>query len=259
MTQLNEAAGLSVSNMTGTLTAVVHDLSTRVSDLGQQMASTMESSAQQATGAAHEVIAQAGTWSARQTEQLAELFDRHQVHLSQVDETRSTLETTLSQFREALGQYAAVTADLRRIATEMNGVASAAATATKSMKEAGDTVQRVVSLTERQVERLAESFREQDATWQTMQGNLRQYQQVFGQVESTASHLFVQIDQNLRQYREVVRQGFEEVIQLADEHFKSAAQHLGGSVDELDDTLQHLTEILEQARHGGDGDDRDRG
>jgi len=258
MTQLNEAAGLSVTNMTDALTAVVHDLSTRVSELGQQMASTVVSSAQQATGAANDVITHASTWSAQQTEQLAELLERHQVHLGQVEETRSTLDTTLSRFREALGQYTAVTADLRRIATEMNGAASAAATATKSMTEAGETVQRVVSLTEKQVERLAESLREQDATWQTMHGNLRQYQQVFGQVENTASHLFMQIDQNLRQYREVVRQGFEEVIKLADEHFKSAAQHLGGSVGELDDTLQHLTEILEQVRHSGDSDDRHR-
>ncbi len=95
------------------------------------------------------------------------------------------------------------------------------------MKDAGEIVQRVVGLTEKQMERLAEAYRQQDEVWQRMQGNLRQYQQIFGQVENTASHLCMQIDQSLHSYREVVRQGFEEVVQLADDHFKNASKRLG--------------------------------
>lgn len=68
----------------------------------------------------------------------------------------------------------------------------------------------------------------------------------------------MQIDQILHSYREVVRQGFEEVVQLADDHFKNATKHLGGSIEELDEALQHLTELLEQARHDGGSHDRDQ-
>jgi prophage DNA circulation protein len=124
------------------------------------------------------------------------------------------------------------------------------------MKEAAEIAQRVVALTEKQVERLAEAYRQQDEVWRRMQGNLRQYQQVFGQVENTASHLFMQIDQSLHSYREVDRQGFEEVVQLADDHFKNVAKRLGGSIEELDEALQHLTKLLEQARHDGGSHDR---
>jgi hypothetical protein len=66
-------------------------------------------------------------------------------------------------------------------------------------------VQRQDALTGSLVERLAEAHRQQDEVWQRMQGNLRQYQQIFGQVENTASHLFMQIDQSLHSYREVVK------------------------------------------------------
>jgi methyl-accepting chemotaxis protein len=138
----------------------------------------------------------------------------------------------------------------------MKAVATAAAT--QSMKDAGEIVQRVVDLTEKQVERLAEAYRQQDEVWQRMQGTLRQYQQIFGQVENTASHLFMQIDQSLHSYREVVRQGFEEVVQPAGDHFKNATKRLGGSIEELDEALQHLTELLEQARHDGGSHDRDQ-
>jgi hypothetical protein len=251
MAQLGESAGLSATNMTAALTAVVHDLSSKVSELGQRMAHTVAESAQQATGAAHTVIEQATAWSARHSDQVTELLEQHQAHLGRVEEVRSTLDTTLVRLQDALGQYTAVTGDLRRISTEMRTVATAAATATQSMKDAGEIVQRVVGLTEKQVERLAEAHRQQDEVWQRMQGNLRQYQQIFGQVENTASHLFMQIDQSLHSYREVVRQGFEEVVQLADDHFKNASKRLGGSIEELDEALQHLTELLEQARRDG--------
>jgi hypothetical protein len=162
MAQLNESAGLSVTNTTAALTAVVYDLSTKVSELGERLAHTVAESAQRATGAANTVIEQAHTWSARHTDQLAELLERHQAHVGRVEEIRGTLDTTLARFRDALGQHTAVTGDLRRISTEMNAVATAAATATQSMKDAGEIVQRVVGLTEKQVERLAEAYRQQD-------------------------------------------------------------------------------------------------
>jgi hypothetical protein len=258
MAQLHESAGLSVTNMTAALTAVVHDLSTKVDELGQRMAGAVADSAQQATGAAHIILERANAWSASNTEQLAELLARHRSHVRQVEDVRDTLDTTLVRLREALGHYTAVTADLKSTATDLKAVAVAAAAATKSMKEASETAQRVVSLTEKQADRLAESLRHQDEAWQKMQGSLRQYQQVFGQVETAASQLFMQIDHSLHNYREVVKQGFEEVVQVADGHFKNAVQHLGASIGDLDEALQYLNEILEQARLGGGSHERKR-
>jgi hypothetical protein len=117
MAQLNESAGLSVTNMTAALTAVVHDLSTKVSELGQRMAHTVAESAQQATGAANTVIVQANAWSARHTDQVAELLEQHQAHLGRVEEIRGTLDATLARFQDALGQ---VHRRHRRFATHFN-------------------------------------------------------------------------------------------------------------------------------------------
>ena len=65
MTQLNQSAGTSVSNMSATLTAVVHDLSTKVGNLGNEVSNVMRQSSADATGAAREVIERASSWSAR--------------------------------------------------------------------------------------------------------------------------------------------------------------------------------------------------
>jgi flagellar biosynthesis chaperone FliJ len=256
MSQLNDTAGVSVAQMAGALTAVVHDLSAKVSDLGERMAGAVATSAQQASGAAATVIERANAWSASNTEQLSELLARHRAHMRQVDELRDNLDATLVGVRDILRHYTTLTADLRAASADLKSVATAAAAATQAMKEATDTVQRLVGIAERQAERMAEAYRQQDDVWQRMQSGLRQYQQIFAQVEQAAGQLFVQIDQSLHAYREAVRKGFEDVVQAADGQFKHAVQRLGASIDDLDDTLQHLNEILDEARRHGADDER---
>ena len=88
MTQLHETAGSSVHGMATALTAVVHDLRTKVTELGQQMSSAMVESAGRATGAASTVIQQADNWSRQSAEQLAQLLERYQSQLDQVEALR---------------------------------------------------------------------------------------------------------------------------------------------------------------------------
>ena len=251
MTQLNETAGSSVNIMTAALTAVVHDLSTKVTDLGRQMSSTMTESAGLATGAANAVIQQADNWSRQSAEQLARLLERHESQLNQVQDLRSALDGTVGQFKDALSQYKAVTSDLDRVSQKVSAIATSATGAAKSMQDTSDSMQRVAGLAATQIDRLTEVNRRQEDIWQQIQGSMRQYQQVFGQVENTASDLLTQIGEHLNNYRETVRQGYEELIKMSDEHIGNAVSRLGGSIKDLDEYLQDLNEILEKSSRDG--------
>jgi hypothetical protein len=102
MTQMHQATDTSVNHITTTLTAVVHDLSTRVTELGQQMSQTVTASAGEATGMARAVIERADQWSTRSTEQLAQLLEKHHSQLDRVQNVQHILDATLAQFRETL-------------------------------------------------------------------------------------------------------------------------------------------------------------
>jgi len=228
MTQLHETAGSSVNTMTVALTAVVSDLSTKVTDLGQQLTSTMMESAGMATGAASTVVQQADNWARQSAEQLARLLERHESQLNQVQDLRAALDVTLGQFQGALSQYKAVTSDLDRVSRQVSAIATSATGAAKSMQDTSDSMQRLAGLAATQIDRLAEVNRSQEEIWQQIQGSMLQYQQVFGQVENTASDLLTQIGEHLNNYRGTVRQGYEELIKLSDEHIGSAVRLLGG-------------------------------
>jgi hypothetical protein len=253
MSQMNETAGSSVTRMASTLTAVVHDLSHKVEELGQSMATTMQENTEKATSAASVVVQQAGTWSAKSAEQLEQLIQQHQSHLQNVKDVETALLSALALFNDSLGQYSALNGDLRIIAGEVSATATAAAGATRTMQEAQKAVEQVAAFAASQLAKLEEGNRSQRQVWESISKSMEQYKNVFLQTEKAGAELLNQLSQNLRSHMDVTRQGYEHLIVAADNHFSNATQKLGASVNELDEHLQDLTEFLERMTKTNDG------
>jgi len=247
MTQLNETAGISVSRMAATLTAVVHDLSSRMAEMSDKMTNTVIDSAGLATGAANEVIAKADQWSANSSQQLAKLLDTHHAHLETVKGLRDDLEMTMVGFRASLEEYSNVTSGLRELVANAGAAATSLGGIAKSLKDTHVSVERVVAMSATQVEHLSQANKAQDQTWQRIKSALEQYEQLFRRVETDASKLLQQITEHLAHYTATSRNGLEHVVKIADEHFANATKRLGSSVSDLDDVLQDLIEGL--AKH----------
>jgi hypothetical protein len=237
MTQMHQATDTSVNHITTTLTAVVHDLSTQVMELGQQMSQTVTASAGEATGAARDVIETAGQWSTRSAEQLAQLLEKHHSQLDRVQDVQGTLDATLVQFKGTLTEYATVTRHLSQIATQTSAMVTAAAGSTKAIQEAREAIEHGAQLAASQVDR-----------FKTIVDNMQHYEAIFKRVEDAAGKLFGQIDQHLRNYQETTQDGFNNLTSTANDLFANASSRLGKTVDELDEHLQDLTEILGRIR-----------
>jgi flagellar motor protein MotB len=182
MTQMHQATDTSVNHITTTLTAVVHDLSTRVTELGQQMSQTVTASAGEATGMARAVIERADQWSTRSTEQLAQLLEKHHSQLDRVQKVQGTLDATLGQFRGTLSEYTAVTRNFSQIVTQTSTMVAATTGSTKDIQEAGKAIERVAQQAAAQVE----SFKE-------IIGSMQHYEGIFRRVQDTAGNLLRQI------------------------------------------------------------------
>ena len=233
MTQMHEAADTSVNHIAATLTTVVHDLSTRVTELGQQMSQTVTASAGEATGVARAVIERADQWSTHSAEQLAQLLEKHHGQLDRVQDVQRTLDTSLVQFKGTLTEYATVTRNLSQITTQTSAMVTGAADSTKAMREAGEAIEHVAQLAASQVD-----------SFKAIVGGMQGYEAIFRRVEDTAGKLLVQIEQHLRNYQETTQYGFNNLTSTANDLFANASSRLGTTVNELDEYLQDLTEIL---------------
>jgi hypothetical protein len=246
MSQMQETAGGSVNRMAAALTAVVHDLSSKVTEMSESMSQTVTNSTGQATEAAHAMIGKVDIWSAQSARQLEDLLERHVAHLDRVKDLQGTLEKTLVQFKSGLSDYAAVSTGLKSISAQTAAMVTAATTSMNNLHETGAALERAATMMSTQAERLVEANKQQEEIQRGMLGNLHSYQQIFPTVEQAASQLLQQIEQHLRQYTATTQQGFETLSQAANEHFANASRHLGDTVGDLDEHLQDLTEILER-------------
>jgi hypothetical protein len=252
MGQMQEAAGLSVHQMAAALTTVVHDLSTKVDQLGQQMTKTVMDSAGQAADVAQTVIEKADGWSTRSAAHLAQLLDRQQGQLARDREVQSAFDATLGQFKEALGQYNTVTGHVRQIAAAAAGI-------TKAINETGVTVERTATMAALQAERYAELVRRQEDIQQQVAQSMQQYQQVFSQATQATTDLLTSMEQHLHHYAGMTTQRFESVVQTAETHLAQAARHLGETMNGLDAHLRGFTESLERLPHIGEAHGSPRG
>jgi predicted nucleic acid-binding Zn-ribbon protein len=253
MVHMNETAGSSVTQMAATLTAVVHDLSSRVGDLGVQMADTLQKNAQQASNTAAVVVDRAHKWSSQSAQQLEQLIGQLESHSKNTKEIESTLMAAVGLFNNSLAQYASLNVGLTRIANEVNAMASSAAGAASSATESQRSLQQVSAQTSMQLERLAQANERQEAVWRGIHDSMREFQAVFGQTERVASELLDQISGHTTSYLEVTKKGYEEIVKVADEHFSEASKKLGASVSELDEYLQDLNETLGKSTGGING------
>ncbi len=250
--QMHEATGLSVHQMAAALTTVVHDLSTKVAELSQQMTQTVVDSAGQAAGAAQAVIDKADGWSAQSAAQLTQLLERHQRQLDRSREMQTAFDTSLGQFKEALGQYHTVTGHVRQIA-------AAAASISKAINETGVTAQRTATMAAVQAERFAETVRRQEDMQQQVAQSMRQYQQVFSQATQATHDLLTRMEQHMHHYTTLSTERCDSIVQTAEAHLAQATRRLGDTVHNLDAQLRGVTESLERLQQHGEMHDSPRG
>ena len=252
MGQMHEATGLSMDQMAAALTTVVHDLSTKVAELGQQMTQIVVNSAGEATGAARAVIDKADGWSARSAAQLMQLLEQQQGQVTRSQDVQTAFDATLGQFKEALTQHATVTAHLRQ-------VAAAAASITKTINATGATVERTSSMAALQAERFADTVRRQEDIQNRVAQSMQQYQQVFSQATQASGELLIQMERHLHRYTTLTAQGFESAIQSAETHLSQAARRLGDTMNGLDERLREFMEGLDRQQPIGEAHGSTRG
>ncbi len=110
MTQMTETAGSSVAGISATLTAAMSDMSSKITELSDQMSISMTASSQKAADTANAVVEQAGSWTAKTSQQ------------------------------ESGPQLAAVSNNLKAVAGEVSAATSRAAQAAAAMQTAQDAV-----------------------------------------------------------------------------------------------------------------------
>jgi hypothetical protein len=255
LVQIEQATGSSVNQMGAALTALMADLSSKVVELNEQSRASMVQTSQASSDAAKSILKDASDWSASSKEQLAVLIEKHTTQLSTADLLRESLDKSATQFIGAASQFNSILSKLQQVSMDAGTCTTAMSGAAKSVKDSQEGLQRVAGLSSSQVEKLSMAGLEQQELLERIARAMTQYEQTFVKVESSASALLQTLERNIGQHLELCKRGYDKLIEVSDEHFSSATQRLGASVDELSEYLDDLSEVMagrvpEKVGHG---------
>ena len=248
MLQLNESAGTSVNRMSAALTAVVHDLTEKVGALGVEVSNAMLQSSGDATGAAKAVIDSAGNWSARSEAQLHALLTRLVDDSARAEQLRNLLDSTLGGFQEAVALQGNALRDMREVSTQM-ATATAGMSGVLARLREQDAVSLAISQNSTElVTSLEQATTRHQETWSGMLTTMEDYAGVFRTVDLAAAEMLQKVGKEVGQLSTVTEAHFKTMITNTDNYLGDAVKKLGGSVAELSETLDDLSEILGKAR-----------
>jgi prefoldin subunit 5 len=216
-----------------------------------QMSQRLESNAEVTAGAAKEILKQAGDWSDRSATQIEQMLNAHQQQVARVEDLRVAFTSALGDFSEAIGKHSMMINGLGEIAGQVTATVEAINRSMLGIQSAQQALERVATETRIQAEHLAKANGYQEEIWGNIELNLNRYNETFVQVEQAAQALLSQINDQLNNYTRATQNGFQKLVEMADNHFSNATNRLGASVGELDEVLSDLADTLGKTRSNG--------
>jgi hypothetical protein len=242
--KLQEKTVESMTSVDSTLASVTINISEKVLELSNQMASVIKETSERSTNKAKEVVEQAGLVSSQSALHLAELLEKHGGELTRVEDLRNLLEGAIKGLTASLDKYGHVTDGLQRVSAQVNvGVASLSQTA-KSVKEGQEAAVRVSSSLAEQIELMKNVTYSQTEVWDRIRESMVDYERIFGAVEGQAGEMLGQIARHLETYSEATEKHFSNLALAADTLVSQATGRLSGSIEELSEQLDDLHAAL---------------
>jgi low affinity Fe/Cu permease len=237
MERITGTAESSVGNISASLTAATNEMSAKVAQFTDQMNTSMITSAQKTTETANAVLQQAESWTTKTGQQLSEVLARHQALVDRIGNASSAMDTVMVQLKESAPQLTAVAMGLKSVAGEMSVAASRAAQAIMAIQTTQDALTKTANLSQAQVLAVTEAGKQ-------IQGDMQAYEQMFTRIRAECGQILTQLDQNLRSYTQVSRNGFEGMLKAANDQMGTAVSRLGGSIEELEELLENLSDTI---------------
>jgi ABC-type transporter Mla subunit MlaD len=244
MEKLQGHAGESVGAMEKAVTAITCDMSRKITELSGQMAAVIEKTSEKSAGSAKEVLDQAASLTARNTEQLALLLKNHSGEMAKVQDLKAALDSTLRQFSASIGRYGEMAAGLEKLTTGINTSVASLTRISESVAGSQEVAASLLSSASEQMGSLKGFSKEQQEVWERIESSMTLYGTVFQNVEDHAKELLAQIAKHLGGYSVVTEKHFNMLVTTADNFISQATGRLSGSIDELGEQLDELNSTV---------------
>lgn len=247
---VSEGGRNSIEAAIASLGRAAQELTASASSASRTASEAAAGSAARATEAADSVLQRASAWSQESAQRLQALLESESRRAGEVEKMRASLATTADQLLGLVDGLTQLSAGAKETMAEAARCGSELSAAATSAREVQSALFRLGEEAQGWIRAVRDSGELQGKLWRNVQESMVSYRQLFAEVESSGAGMLQRLREETQKQFEVARAGYDKLLDSFDSHFGSAVHRLGGTVEELGENLDALSDAVARVSGG---------
>lgn len=244
MSHVRDSTNSSFDKMSTALNYIIHDLSTKVITLNEQIATNMKTNTEKTINAISDLIAQADKWTNKNQEQIEKMLSRYDEQMNRIEAINNALDISMRNYQNTVDKFGSILTKLNTIVSRVYTTVEIIDSSSKVMKQTQDELAKISLDVSKQFQTLKEMNEIQLRSWDDIQKSMLNYQETFKTVQEKTSALTNELAGHYEKYLQLTEQNFRVLVSTSDDHFSNAVQKLSSTINELEENLENLSEIF---------------
>jgi ABC-type transporter Mla subunit MlaD len=244
VTQLLEQLQSSFSSQASEMSRRNDEMSGLMKGMLEQVQTSLNQSSSSVSTTVNGVLEKSSEWTEKTTAQLGAVLEEQTRNARAVNDARDSLNSALEIFRKAVNEGSST---LNEMGTASTSVKEGVTTLTGAVSNLGRTQDKVSDLASL-VEKNAESLK---SVIDRQSDIVTKYESVVRDLDKTLSTVLTQVTSSIENYSARVKSSLETTLGQFDNHLGNATAKLGGTVQDLSESLEDLVELASKSNGNG--------
>lgn len=246
MTRLDEKASQNMDQVASALTGVVTDLSSKVTQLSEDLVARVGAVTAESQAAASRSREAADAWTAHSGAQLAQLIETLREKSTDFEAAGETLLQAQQMLAGTLQQNNAALSEMKSAAEQVRTYTLGLSGLQKEVTEGQRTQAQLATRAADSVARLTEAAQRHGEFLDRYQATYEAYNNAFAHVDQRVAALLDDILKRLADYNRLSEQNFTMIVQSANKVVPMMAEKLKASSDQLREQIDELSDVLDK-------------
>lgn len=244
VTNLLEQLQSSFSSQASEMSRRNEELSGVMKGMLEQVQSSLNHSSSSVSSAVNGVLEKSSEWTEKTMAQIGTVLEEQTRNARAVNDARDSLNNALEIFKRAVNESSSTLSEMGTVSTSVKDGVTTLTGAVSNLGRTQDKISDLASLVERNAESLKSVMDRQSDI-------VTKYEIVVRDLDKTLSTVLNQVTSSIENYSARVKSSLETTLGQFDNHLGNATAKLGGTVQDLSESLEDLVELASKSKGNG--------
>jgi methyl-accepting chemotaxis protein len=207
----------------------------------EQFQSSLNQSSSSVSSTAQTLMEKSSEFTTKATDQIISVLEQQTLNAQAIADARVSLNDALNIFREAISEGAATLDGMGSASSSVKDGMSILNNALKSLEGTQDKATDLVSLVDKNANNLRSVIDSQAEI-------VTKYESVVRELDRSLSSVLMQVTSSIENYSSKVKSSLQDTLSQFDEHLTNATSKLGGTVQDLSESLEDLVDLASRSK-----------